>query len=77
MAVAPRPWLILGAVFALVFAVSAWYLAGVFMSPGQPDPSGSVEAAVGIDWERVLAAAAVVALLATGIVGVLIRLARQ
>jgi hypothetical protein len=76
MAVTQRQWLILGTVFVLVFAVAAWYLAGVFTAPGQPDPSGSTQAAAGIDWGRVLAAAAVVALLATGIVGVLIRLAR-
>jgi len=77
MAVTQRPWLILGAVFVLVFAVAAWYFAGVFMTPGQPDPAGASQAAGGIDWGRVLGAAAVVAMLATGIIGVLVRLARE
>jgi uncharacterized membrane protein len=76
MAGLARRWPVLAVAFVVVFAVAAWYFAGVFATPPTPDPAGATEAAGGVDWGRVLGAAAVVALLATGILGVLIRLAR-
>lgn len=75
MAGLTRKWPVLAVAFLVVFAIAAWYFAGVFATPPTPDPAGATQAG-GVDWGRVLGAAAVVALLATGILGVLIRLAR-
>jgi hypothetical protein len=71
------PWLLLGAVFVGVFLIAAWYFAGVFVAAITVDnPAGSAATGSGVDWGRVIAAASVVALLATGVIGALIRLAR-
>jgi hypothetical protein len=70
-------WVRLGVVFIAVFVAAAWYFSGVFVDPEWGViTTGPADSAPGVDWGRVLAAAAVVAMLATGIVGVLVRLAR-
>jgi hypothetical protein len=76
MATAARRWPVLAVVFVAAFGLAAWHFAGVFGAPTIPDPAGGTGVAGGVDWGRVLGAAAVVALLATGTLGVLIRLAR-
>jgi hypothetical protein len=75
MATVARRWPVLAVAFLGVFAIATWYFAGVFATLPTPDPAGATQAGA-VDWGRVLGAAAVVALLATGTLGVLIRLAR-
>ena len=75
MASLARRWSLLAAIFVAAFGLAAWYFAGVFATPGTPDPAGT-QAVGEEDWGRVLGAAVVVGLMATGILGVLIRLAR-
>jgi hypothetical protein len=64
-------------VFVGVFLVAAWYFAGVFVAAITIDgAAGTAPASSSVDWGRVIAAASVIALLATGLIGALIRLAR-